>query len=187
MEQRSDQALAAEMARGGTEALRGLYRRYDVQTFNLLARLTGNRELARDMLQETFIRVWQTAGHFDPQLGTFKAWLFTIALNLTRSELRKRRYHVTHVDVEPAEGLACEAERPDEILARAERRRAVAAALASLQPYLREVIVLKVYHQLKFREIAAITRMPEGTLKARFHRAVMALREKLGPSAEGRA
>jgi RNA polymerase sigma-70 factor (ECF subfamily) len=179
MEQRSDQALAAEVARGDTEALRGLYRRYEVQTFNLLTRLTGNRELARDMLQETFTRVWKTARLFDPQRGSFKAWLFTIALNLTRNELSKRRYGVTHVEVGAAENLISGAEGPDALVARAETRRAVAAALARLPAHLREVIVMKIYHQLKFREIAAITRMPEGTLKARFHRAVAELRGPL--------
>jgi len=180
MDERSDEALAAEVARGDASALRSLYLRYEVRAFNLLLRLTGQRELARELTQETFTRMWRMAHLFDPGRGLFKGWLFTIALNLARSELARKRYAVTHVEPEEADCVAAEAERPDALLARSEVQRNVASALAKLSPHLREVVVMKVYQQLKFREIAEVTQTPEGTLKARFHRAVAELREHLG-------
>jgi RNA polymerase sigma-70 factor (ECF subfamily) len=185
MEQHSDQALAAEVAGGDAGALRTLYNRYEVQTFNFLLRLTGNREMARDLVQETFTRVWTMARLFDPGRGAFKSWLFTIALNLTRNELSKKRYSARHVAPEAADGPTSEADSPHAVLARSEVRRSVAEALARLSPHLREVVVMKIFHQLKFREIAGITRTPEGTLKARFHRAVAELREHLGSLGPG--
>lgn len=186
MEETPDQALVAEVARGDAAALRSLYVRHEVQTFNLILRLAGNRQTAQDLMQETFTRVWMMARTFDPDRGSFKSWLFTIALNLTRNEMGKKRYGVRHVEQEAADALASTADGPDVLLARSEDGRRVAAALRRLAPHLREVVVLKVYHQLKFREIADITQTPEGTLKARFHRAVAELRESLGP-AGGRA
>jgi RNA polymerase sigma-70 factor, ECF subfamily len=185
MDQRSDEALAAEVARGDTEALRSLHDRHKVQAFNLILRLTGDREMAQDLLQEAFTRVWTMARTFDPRRGPFKPWLFTIALNAARSEMAKKRHSVRHVEPEEAEGLDPLAGNPERLLAETETRRRVEAALAGLSPHLREVVVLKVFHQLKFHEIARITGAPEGTLKARFHRAVAELRERLVPGWSG--
>ena len=187
MDQRSDEALAAEAARGDTEALRCLYSRYQVPAFNLILRLTGDREMAQDLLQEAFTRVWTMAHTFDPQRGAFKGWLYTVALNTARSELAKKRHAVTHVEADDALGLVSPADGPEALLVRSEEHRRVEAALARLAPLLREVVVMKVFHQLKFREIAEISRTPEGTLKARFHRAVAELREHLRRTGDGGA
>src|SRR5262249_34713529 len=144
------------------------------------------RHTAEDVLQETFTRVWLMARTYDPLRGSFKGWLFTIALNLTRDELRRRRHGVQHVEVENADTFASTSPGPEAMLARTEKARRVAAAVGRLPPHFREIVVLKVYQQLKFTEIAEITGAPMGTLKARFHRAVAALREELGGSmAEG--
>ena len=181
MDPRSDEALAAEAARGDTEALRCLFERYQVAAFNLILRLTGDRELARDLLQEAFTRVWTMAHTFDPARGAFKGWLYTVALNTARSELGRKRHAVRHVPPEEAEDLASKSESPETTVLRGEEQQRVAAALGRLSPLLREVVVMKVFHQLKFREIAQVTGTPEGTLKARFHRAVAELRDQLAP------
>jgi RNA polymerase sigma-70 factor, ECF subfamily len=185
MEERPDHALVAEVARGDAAALRILYLRYERPTFNLILRMAGNREMAQDLMQETFTRVWTMARTFRGDRGTFKGWLFTIALNLTRSELARKRHGVRHLGDDAVEELVSQADGPDTLLHRSEVGRSVAAALAQMAPHLREVVVMKVYHQLKFREIADITRTPEGTLKARFHRAVAELRERLAPAGSG--
>jgi RNA polymerase sigma factor (sigma-70 family) len=182
MEEQPDHALVAEVARGDAAALRTLYLRYERPTFNLILKLAGNREMAQDMMQETFTRVWTMARTFRGDKGTFKGWLYTIALNVTRSELARKRYGVRHLAEDAVEDLASHADGPDVLLQRSEVGGRVAAALAELTPQMREVVVMKVYHQLKFREIAEITKTPEGTLKARFHRAVAELRERLAPA-----
>jgi RNA polymerase sigma-70 factor, ECF subfamily len=185
MEDTPDHALVAEVARGDAAALRTLYLRYERPTFNLILRLAGNREMAEDMVQETFTRVWTMARTFRGDRGTFKGWLFTIALNLTRTELARKRYGVRHLGEDAVEDLVSEADGPDRQLQRSEAGHRVALALAGLAPHLREVVVMKVYHHLKFREIAELTKTPEGTLKARFHRAVAELRERLTPAGSG--
>ena len=177
----SDEALAADMARGDAAALASLYDRYEAPAFRFLVRLTGDRETAKDLMQETFTRAWTMARMFDPERGRFKAWLFTIALNLTRNEMSKKRYKAIHVEAEAADGAAPGPGGPEALLAEAEMRRRVAQALATLPPLMREVVALKIDQDLKFSEIAAMTKTPEGTLKARFHRAVEELRRRLGP------
>jgi RNA polymerase sigma-70 factor, ECF subfamily len=182
MEERPDHALVAEVARGDAAALQALYLRYERPAFNLILRLAGNREMAEDMIQETFTRVWTMAHTFRGEEGSFKSWLFTIALNVTRSELARKWHRVRRQGEDAFEDLASQADGPDVLLQRSETGRRVAAALAQMAPHLREVVVMKVYQQLKFREIADMTKTPEGTLKARFHRAVAELRERLAPA-----
>ncbi len=175
MEIRSDNELMELVARGDTMAFRVLYERYNMPIFNLILRSTGNREISQDLLQETFARLWQAAEIFDPRRGVFKGWLFKMALNITRSEMAKRRHHVYFMPVDEAQAGIPQANGPDRMLEQQQQKNRVAQALGRLSPRLREVIILKYYHQLKFREIAEITDTPEGTLKARFHRAVAEL------------
>jgi RNA polymerase sigma-70 factor (ECF subfamily) len=175
METRSDNELMELVARGDTMAFKLLYERYEMPIFNLILRSTGNREIAQDLLQETFVRLWQVANVFDPRRGVFKGWLFRIALNITRSEMAKKQHHVYFLPVDEALPGYPAAIGPDKMLEQHQQKNRVAQALGRLSPRLREVIILKYYHQLKFREIAEITDTPEGTLKARFHRAVAQL------------
>ncbi len=183
MDTPSDRTLAARAIRGDEAAFAELYRRYERPIFNFILRNTGRRTLAEDLLQETFTRVWRVGGTFDVVDGAFRPWLYKIALNTIRSELRKKRYTTEHVPFEetdaevraigppedPSTRLDLSAQAPD-----------VARALEALPPYLKEVVILRCFEQLKFSEIAEITGAPEGTLKARFHRALLALRARLG-------
>jgi RNA polymerase sigma-70 factor (ECF subfamily) len=183
MDPPSDRALAERAVHGDAEAFAELYRRYQRPIFNYILRCTGQRALAEELLQETFTRVWRVGRTFDTVQGAFRPWLYKIALNTIRSELRKKRHDTQHV---PLEGVETEtsASRPTEDpavrLDLSRQARAVVRALDALPPYFKEVVVLRCYQQLKFSEIAEITGAPEGTLKARFHRAVAALRASLG-------
>src|SRR6185295_10462338 len=176
----TDEALMAAVAGGDAAALSALYDRYERPTFNLILRLAGRRDVAEELMQEAFTRLWTTARLFRGERGSFKPWLFTIALNLTRSELSRKRYRVRHLEPEAAEELPALTAGPELLAVRAQEAQRVVAALARLSPLLREIVVLRIYQQLKFAEIARMTGAPEGTLKARFHRAVAELRVLLG-------
>jgi RNA polymerase sigma-70 factor, ECF subfamily len=186
----SDRALVERAARGDTDAFTALYRRYERPVFALLLRLAGGRRaLAEDWLQESFTRVWLAAGTHDPARGEVRPWLYKIALNTARSELSRKRHRSPHVSLDgagldlpdAAAGEAHVATRLDE----ARRAEAVARALGELPDFMREVVVLRCSRELSFAEIAEVTGAPQGTLKSRFHRAVAALREALGPGPEG--
>ncbi len=184
MEERPDPALVVDVSRGDPAALRTLYERHGSRAFNFIVKMTGNRDLAQDLLQETFTRVWTMAHQYDPGRGSFRGWLFAIALNTTRDEMRRMSAR-RHVGVEDADVLPSSADGPEVLARRGQEARRVAAALDRLPAHLREVVVLKVYQQLKFSEIAQVTGAPVGTLKARMHRAIAALRETLGRERAG--
>ena len=185
----SDLALVERTARGDTDAFTALYRRYERPVFGVLLRLAGGRRaLAEEWLQEAFTRVWLGAGTHDPARGEVRPWVYKIAVNTARSQLSLKRYRTPHVSIDEA-GL----DLPDDTagekgmavrLDEARQAQAVALALRQLPDFMREVIVLRCSRELSFAEIAEITGAPQGTLKSRFHRAVLALREALA-RAEG--
>jgi RNA polymerase sigma-70 factor, ECF subfamily len=181
---RSDEELMQHVADRNTVAFKALYKRYELAIFNLILKYTGDKCLAQDLLQETFTRIWFAAHSFNKEKGRFKTWLFTIALNITKSEMSKKQYSYYYLDISEKNiadtGLEdTEEEMPDTRMANIETARHVKHALSKLEPFLREIIILKHYQQLKFSEIAQITNTPEGTLKSRFHRAILLLKEHL--------
>ncbi len=169
-----------------TRAFRILYSRYEMRIYNFILRYTGNKEIAQDLLQETFTRVWFAAHLFNHASGNFKGWLYTIALNITRNEMSKKRYAYHYFEVSEIpyqdEPVNPRAEEPDAKIEHADLKNAITKALDKLSPQFREIIILKHYQQLKFNEIAEMTKTPEGTLKARFHRAMAQLKELLDPT-----
>ena len=169
------------VAERDTNSFQILYDRYHLYIFNYILRYTGSREIAEDLLQETFTRIWFAAHTFDQKRGNFKAWLFKIALNITRNEMSKKRYDYFYCDISDIndsheELYHSEKILPDKQLENTELRDEIFKILGKLKPNLREIVILKHYQQLKFREIAQITGTPEGTLKARFHRAIAQLK-----------
>ena len=187
MEKRTDKELMKLIVEKNTHALKALSRRYEIRIFNFILRYTGSREIAQELIQETFTRLWFAAHTFDHKRGNFKGWIYTIALNITRNEMSKKEYtyHFLDVDEIPEsrnEDEDLKNESPDTILEQKELRNSIANALGKLKPYLREVIIMKNYQHMKFREIAEATNIPEGTLKARYHRAVALLKKILDPN-----
>jgi RNA polymerase sigma-70 factor (ECF subfamily) len=177
----SDEELMVRVTERDPGALKTLYERYGKGLYNFILRYTNDRELSEDLLQDTFTKTWFASHTFNPAKGTLKAWIFTIAMNLTRNEMSKKRYHYPHLGFdeelghEGAPGHSA-GDPADESLERADVRATVANALSQLSPLLREVVILKHYEKLKFSEIAQISNTPEGTLKARLHHALSQLR-----------
>jgi RNA polymerase sigma factor (sigma-70 family) len=179
----SDVELMSLVMERNTKALKVLYDRYSSGVFNFTLRYTNNREISEDVLQETFTRVWFAAHTFRPDKGTFKAWLFTIGINLTKNEMSKKRYDYDHLDFDEIKSGEVEFSRKgNNLVEKTEIEDTIGKALARLNPFLKEVVILKHFHSLKFTEIAEMTNTPVGTLKARFHNALEQLRKLLEKS-----
>jgi RNA polymerase sigma-70 factor (ECF subfamily) len=127
--------------------------------------LTYNWDRADDLVQDALVRAWSKFDHFEP--GTnLHAWLFTILRNVVYSEHRKRKHEVEDVDGAFAARLRTHADQPSHLDFEDFRR-----ALAHLNPYQREAILLVGAEGLSYEEAAAICGVPLGTLKSRVNRA----------------
>lgn len=160
---------------------------YSARLYGYLYRLVGSRELADDLLQEVFVRVVRRVGDYHHD-GRFEAWLFRIASNVARDQVRRarRRGRVTFASgpVADEEAASSHEDREARSDARPERRMELAeqvdrlqGALTELSPAEREVIMLRHFSDLSFKEIAETMGTPVGTALARAHRGLKRLRE----------
>ena len=176
----SDEELMNLLQKGNTDALKLLYNRYSNRIFNFTLRYTNNREISEDILQEVFTRIWRSSHTFNPEKGTFKTWLFTIGINLTRKEMSKKRYDYNHLDFDEIRSFDTKpGRRDDSLVEKTDLKDTIEKALAGLNPFLKEVVILKHFQNMKFTEIEEMTKIPVGTLKARFHNALGQLRKLL--------
>jgi RNA polymerase sigma-70 factor (ECF subfamily) len=174
------------------DALEALISRFSPRIYGLLYRMTGSREDADDLLQETFLRVVRTIDQYE-HTGRFESWLFRITANLARDRLRrkKRRADTVGLDGEAGAYGGTTEDRalvydhlPDFALLRSESQQRIAAAMEKLSEPEREILLLRHYAELPFREIADLLNIPLGTALARAHRALSRLRDELTDATE---
>jgi RNA polymerase sigma-70 factor (ECF subfamily) len=145
---------------------------------NLARWLTGNDHDAEDVVQEAYLRAFQFFGGF--QGGEGRPWLLTIVRNTAYTWLRQNRpREPTAVFEEEVHGAAGPAAGPEDLLVREEDRQLVRQALQELPAEFREVMVLRELEGLSYKEIAAVTGIPLGTVMSRLARARERLQENL--------
>jgi RNA polymerase sigma-70 factor, ECF subfamily len=170
--QENDRHLIEEFQGGDEFAFVSLYNRYKGPIFAFCYKMVGDRELARDVMQETFLRVYENRDRLSNTVA-FKSWLFTIARNQCLNQLRKDRWQVP---LEDGQDVAGRGDTPISSLEKSERVALVTRHINELKPDYREVIVLREYQNLSYEEIAAITRSTISAVKSRLFKA----RRKLG-------
>jgi RNA polymerase sigma-70 factor (ECF subfamily) len=166
----SDAELLARYQRGDGDALERLLMRHEIPLFHFLVGLLGNRHLAEDALQETFVRALEKLDGVDPE--HFRGWLFTVAYHQAMLLRRKRRVTVALEPELPDAGSldpAVQAEQDDEA-------RRVRELLARLPGPQQEVIRQHVFEGKKFREIAETLACPLNTALSRMHEGLKRLR-----------
>ena len=165
-----------------TDALEDRIAAYAPRVYGLLMRLVGKRDVAEDLMQETLLRAYGGLHRYRPQ-GQLRAWIFRIAVNLARDWIRRRpRRPVLGLEDPdgPAPDLADDPDRaPEANLHARERNARVAEALDRLSEPDREVLLLRFYGDLAFKDIARTTGEPIGTVLARAHRALHKLADLL--------
>ena len=202
-----DAALVRELVQGTESALATLYDRYGEAIFASAYRLTADRGIAEEVVQETFLALWNRAELFNPAVGSLPAWLHAIGRNRAVDRLRAagRRPRIVATssgatDESETQSLeramangtvvagAAQPPGPEEAAAAAGLRDAIRTAITTMPDLERTVILLAYQEELSQTEIADRLDWPLGTVKTRTRRALLRLREALGgefgPSAE---
>jgi RNA polymerase sigma-70 factor (ECF subfamily) len=178
----NDKDLFAKVAADDDQAFALFVERYKGRLYNFIVRIISEKETAEDILQDTFLRVYNQRKNYSPDFA-LSTWVYTIALNLVRSELRKRKLRkYLSLDFLKEES---DVELPDTTNPEpGQLKPLLDKAIAALPEEYRTAFILCDIDRLPYNQIAEIMRVPVGTVKSRINRARSMLREKLLPYKE---
>ena len=181
----SDEVLVREILAGDASLFEELVHRHQRQIVNFIYRMVGDFDIALDMSQDVFIRVYQALDRFDPRYR-FTTWIYRIASNCAIDRLRRHQPPTISLDVPaPANAtvrklqIASGDQDPAESFESRETLKRLEAAIRRLPVGYRRLIVLRHMNSLRYEQIAAVTRLPLGTVKNRIFRARAILRREI--------
>lgn len=187
-----EDALVARARAGEPGAFEDIYTRHHGQVYSLAYRMTGNPADAEDLCQDVFLTAFRKLGSFQGR-SSFSTWLYRVAINRSKDFLRKKRRgsELQPADDRPLEAAAVDAAEqqgresgPEAGAIASDAQRLVRDALARLPVNLRTPLVLHELEGMQYREVAALLRLPVGTVKSRIFRARVQLAETLEPHKE---
>lgn len=177
-----------KLKRRDEKAFSELVRTHQHRIFNVVFRMLGNVEEARDVSQEVFVTIFRSIDSFrgECRLAT---WIYRIATNRCRNRMKSLRRRgadrTSELDAVPEQQLSTSTPEliamPDQLLEAYQLEDAVQQALNVLDDDFREILILRDIEGLSYQEIAEILQLPEGTVKSRLHRARFQLRDRLKP------
>ena len=176
----TDEQLIFKFQEEDVEAFNEIVFRYKDRLVNFLFRYTGNRDDSEDLAQDTFLKLYRSK-HLYREIAKFSTWFYTIAINIAKTNLRKksrkRAISLSSFDPENEKDFELTANvlGPDESANASTESYYIQKAIDSLDENFREVIVLRDIQDFEYEEIAQITGLPLGTVKSRINRG----REKL--------
>lgn len=184
-EGKTDEVLMTLLSQGDDTALAQLVYRYQNDIFRFCLHYLRDVGVAKEMAQETFIRVFTARNRFDAS-RKFRPWVLCIARNLCLNELKRKKAvlmetleeYASSAREESGEVLRHGGDGPDEALMAQERRDALVRFLDTLGEEARELVTLRFFERLSAREIAEIMGSTEGAVRTRLHRTLAALRDK---------
>jgi RNA polymerase sigma-70 factor (ECF subfamily) len=179
----SDEQLIARFQLGDVQAYDILVRRYKDQLLNFVFRFVGNRTDAEDIVQETFLRVYRNK-HMYKEIAKFSTWVYTIAGNLAKTELRRRKRHKifsvsNFVNEERDFDIPDREHSPERKVDSSIQENIIQKAIEKLPIKFKEVIVLRDIQGFAYEEISQILNIPLGTVKSRVNRGRLKLQEDL--------
>jgi RNA polymerase sigma-70 factor (ECF subfamily) len=170
----ADLADVVRVLAGEVAAFEGIVRRWQGPLVNMAWRYSRDRGRAEEMAQEAFLRAWRGLSHWRRE-SSFSTWLFALAANVYRSELKRFPAETFPLDTVPEPSRP--ASQQNEFEARG-RQAVVRRAVLALPPRYREPVVLFYFHEMDVAAAARTMGLPEGTLKARLSRARALLRQR---------
>jgi len=182
---RSDAPFVSRALQGDQTAFAELMTRHRGPLFNMLFNMVRNKEETEDLVQEAFMKAFAALDTFNKEFA-FSTWLYKIAINTTIDHLRRKKLRTYSLD-KPVEAKDGDLKRElpdlyastDHDLLSSEKSALIATAIAELPDHYREAIILRHTEEKSYEEIAEITKVPLGTVKARIFRAREMLKHKL--------
>jgi RNA polymerase sigma-70 factor (ECF subfamily) len=180
MDGETDVDLAESLAEGRVEALVRLYDRYGPLAYSVSVRIVGDPGRAEDVVQDTFLKLWHSAGRFDSQRGSLRTWVITAVRNRSIDYLRGRSAHERQEREIPLDTVArgAGADPWREVAASIERD-VIREAMDSLPPEQRQAVELAYFGGFSHREIAELAHVPLSTVKGRMRLALEKLHSYL--------
>jgi RNA polymerase sigma-70 factor (ECF subfamily) len=175
-----DHAIMRRIQQEDFSAFEELVDRYKGRLVNVINRMLNNQNEAEDLVQETFLRVWTHRQDYDFSY-CLSTWIYTIALNLAKNELRKhRKFKFFNLGEMTEKGL----ELPDPKMGPSALGHMLQQAITTLPPKYKTAFLLRDVEQMSYEEVAQILGVPLGTVKSRVNRARAVLKEHLKPKLE---
>jgi len=183
LEKLSDEDLIEHFQQGDNRAYELIVKRYKNQLLNFVFRFLNNQEEAEDVVQETFLRVFRNRFAYT-RVAKFSTWIYTIAGNLARTELRRRKrrrlFSISDMGLEDRDyEIADDMLNPESQANSTLQEEIIQREISKLSPKFREVIILRDVQELSYEEISKIIRVPIGTVKSRVNRARLRLQNRL--------
>ncbi|MEZ4782843.1 MAG: sigma-70 family RNA polymerase sigma factor [Candidatus Kapaibacterium sp.] len=173
----SDKILATRLKNRDREAVGLLYDRYSGPLFGIIYRIVRSQEIAEDVLQETFVRLWERIDQFDIERGTLFTWINTIARNLALDTVKSKAYRASNKNQTVGEVVDV-IDRDQSVFYNPETI-GVQESVAQLEPELRKVVETLYFRGYSQSEAAEELNLPLGTLKTRARKAISLLRSML--------
>jgi len=170
---KDDRQLIESVIAGHSEAFNELVKRYQRPIYYLALRMLKNTENADEVTQKAFLKAYRALSGFQFK-SSFKTWVTAIALNLCRTELMKPKREMVELPIHlPNESEDDEREREET----QDRRALLAEGLTELPLRQKEVVTLRIYQEMPFKEIAQALESTESAVKVNFHHAMKSLKE----------
>lgn len=180
----TDEELILRFQEEDINAFNEIVFRFKDRIVNFLYRYTGSREESEDIAQDAFLRLYKSK-HLYKEIGKFSTWFYTIAINLAKTNLRKKkRLRTISINNRDETGekdyeLPANVIAPDESANASSESYYIQKAIDALSDKLKQVIILRDIQDLDYEEIASITELPLGTVKSRINRWRECLKEML--------
>ena len=181
--QYTDEELIASFQNGNEQAYIELVRRYRDRLMTFVFRFLGDMDLSEDIVQDTMVKVY-THKHYYKEIAKFSTWIYTIAGNFAKTELRKRKRRkvtlLSHMNTDDRKYEIPSTELKSEDIVQGEyAERDIQKAILQLPLHFRTVVILRDIQELSYEEISKIVNVPLGTVKSRINRARLQLQQAL--------
>lgn len=179
MAQHQLKTLMIAVARHDRAAFKELYEATSAKLFAVAVRILKRADLAEEVLQDAYLKIWNQASDYSPGHGSPVSWMVAIVRNRAIDVLRKRSERPLADGDQVEAGLVDDMPDPFALAVQSEELRGLMVAMEALDPEHRKCVLLAYYHGYTHEEIAVLTKAPVGTVKSRIRRSLVHIRERM--------